>query len=104
MLSWIGVACTVVEVRNSENGTVIERSFGLGSVQIDSPRGATVSRIRSLGYGVDPVGYGIGYRRNTIATSDGSCRLIVWVERGTDVEELSTALQKIESACVVVDE
>lgn len=92
-------ACTVLKIED-KNGTLrIERSIGGVTINPSPSSSFVVYDIQGLGYVSTPLGSSLGYTKQSIATGDSSCRLIVWVSEDLNSED-HEELRKIPSICI----
>lgn len=94
-------ACTVIEVRDSEGTTTIERRFGFASINMEPGRHAVMARSTVLGVAGTPLGMDVGYSDQAVALLPARCHLVLWVEHPGQVEVLRRQLQDREDICVV---
>lgn len=99
MLLLILSACTVLKIEDPNGVIKIERSFGGVIINPSSSGSFVVYEIQGMGYASTPLGTSLGYTKQTIATGDSSCRLIVWVSEDLNNEDLEK-LRKIPSTCI----
>lgn len=95
------VACTTIRITD-HNGTVrIERNFGFASIEAAPDVGVISTEVYSLGYLSSPIGHSIGYSNQVVTSSDGSCRVIIWLNDNMDSYELLETLKSIDSVCLI---
>lgn len=94
-------SCTVIEITHSDGEISIERNFGFSVVNIAPDSGATISKISSLGFNVNPLGYSIGMNRQVLATMDNNCRMMLWVDENTDIQLLESVIRDVDTVCIV---
>lgn len=95
-------ACTTIKIVDSNGSVIIERNFGVSSIGIAPDAGAVTAKVISLGYSASPLGYSIGYSKQIVASSDDSCRVIIWVDEKVNVDELKKQLKSVNSACISI--
>lgn len=93
-------ACTTIEIVDRNGAVKVERSFGVCSIGIAPDAGVVTAKVVSLGYVASPLGYSVGYSKQTVTSSDDSCRVIIWVDDTIDEEALIKQLKSVNSACI----
>ncbi len=91
--------CTMIEITDQQGAVSVERSFGFAAVKAAPDAGVVTAKISSLGYVASPLGYSVGYSRQTVTSADNACRVIIWLEDNTDKALLAEKLQSIDSVC-----
>jgi hypothetical protein len=93
-------ACTTISITESSGNVIVERSFGFAKISPVADTSVITAKATSFGYISSPLGYSIGYSKQTVTTANDDCRIIVWVDEKIDSEEFLTELKKIENVCV----
>lgn len=92
-------ACTVLKIEDKNGAIRIERSIGGVTINPSPISSFVVYDLQGLGYVSTPLGTSLGYTKQSIATGDSSCRLIVWVSDDLSSEDFEE-LRKIPSSCI----
>ena len=92
--------CTSIEIKQSDGSVQIERRFGFASIQVADDSKVVTAKVTSVGFFSSSAGHVIGYGNFSITNSDGSCRIIVWVDDSIDIQTLKKKLKPIDSVCL----
>ncbi|MEO1083979.1 MAG: hypothetical protein AAFY88_07035 [Acidobacteriota bacterium] len=91
--------CTVVEISAGEGAVEVERHFG--ALSFDWPENeATVVRIRTFGAGPTLTGFALGYAAADAAILNRDCRVVLWLEPETDLDDVRAAVRGIPDVCI----
>jgi len=95
------VGCTTIRIVDKNDAVSIERHFGVAAINVAPDAGAVSTYVASLGYLASPGGHAFGFTRQSITSTDDGCRVIVWVDKSVDRDQLVRSLESVESACFV---
>ena len=93
------VSCTIIEITDKNDAVTVERSIGFASIKVAPDAGVVTAKISSIGYLSSPLGHIVGFSKQTVTSSDDSCRVIIWLDNSVDTDELFKKLQAIDSVC-----
>jgi len=93
-------ACTTIEITDNTGAVKVEYGFGFSSIGIAPDAGVVTAKVTSLGYLSSPLGYSVGYSKQVVTSSDGACRIIIWLDDKADVEKLNKQLKSVDSVCI----
>lgn len=92
-------ACTVVKINSSEDVINVERGVGITNINTGENTSFIVYDVVGVGYVSTPMGYSLGYTKQTIALGSSECRVVVWVSKELTEQEIEK-LKQIDSLCI----
>jgi hypothetical protein len=93
-------ACTTISITEPDGSVIVEKSFGFASISPGADTSVITAKATSFGYISSPLGYSIGYSKQTVTTANDNCRIIVWIDEKINNEAFLVELKKIENVCI----
>lgn len=94
--------CTILRIESSSDRITVSREFGALYVSVADAGRAHTATLTSLGITNTPMGFSLGYSRQTwVQMPDDACRLVLWVDDPELLPQVKHLMAQIPQACVI---
>jgi hypothetical protein len=94
-------ACTTIRVSDQRGQVLVQRHFGLVSIELSPSTSAVVAETSGFGYLSAPLGATLGLVHSRIAALPEACHLVIWADSATSAERWQSVLGQAAGLCVV---
>lgn len=98
---WI-YGCTRIAINGPEESAKIRYAFGTIAIELSPTSDTLLSEINGFGLVSSPMGYSIGFTRQTILAIASSCKAIFWVTTLEQLYEFEKLLGNDRTICPVL--
>ena len=100
VLLFFSAGCYSVTVISPEE-TKIERGIGVVKINMNPNADSFLVELKGVGLASTPMGTSIGFISQEFAVVTDSCKLILWVEKRQDLENLQELIGDSENICTL---
>lgn len=93
-------ACTSVTISDAIGAVAIERHFGFSTIVFSNDADLIAADVSFVGFLSTPLGTNLGIGKQSLVTANEACHIVVWVDAGTDLDELRAQLAPLDSVCI----